>query len=101
MPVEAPFLGDMRVHERRKFERTPTSIRVEIKHPAFGAIVGFAHDISDGGAKVSIDNHTSPPIGTVVDVQFKKIAGPVNQDPVSMKVMHSSRNVIGLMFLGG
>lgn len=88
------------MHERRKFDRTPTSIRVEMKHPAFGTIIGFAHDISDGGAQVAVENHSIPPIGTVVDVQFRKIAGPVNQDPVSMKVMHSTKNVIGLMFVG-
>ncbi|WNO09812.1 PilZ domain-containing protein [Teredinibacter sp. KSP-S5-2] len=88
------------MQERRKFERTPTSIRVEIRHPAFGTIIGFTRDISDGGAQVSIDNHPSPPVGTLVDVQFKKIAGPVNEEPVAMKVMHSTKNTVGLMFVG-
>lgn len=86
--------------ERRRFERTPTSIRVEIRHPAFGTIVGHTRDISDGGAQVTIDNQPSPPVGTIVDVQFRKVAGPINQEPVAMKVMHSTRSTIGLMFIG-
>jgi PilZ domain. len=48
------------VDERRKYERTATSIRVEIIHPAFGSIIGFARDISDGGAQVSVENHQPP-----------------------------------------
>ncbi|VUD68169.1 hypothetical protein TDB9533_04021 [Thalassocella blandensis] len=84
--------------ERRKYERTPTAIRVEMRHPAFGTIVGFAKDISDGGAQVTIENHPAPPVGTVVKVQFKKMIGPINAEPVNMKVVHAQRNTIGLMF---
>ncbi len=87
------------MHDRRKFERTPTAFRVEMKHPAFGTIVGFAKDISDGGAHVTIENHPTPPVGTVVNVLFKKMVGQVNQEPVEMRVMHATRNSIGLMFV--
>ncbi|HET9054526.1 MAG TPA: PilZ domain-containing protein, partial [Cyclobacteriaceae bacterium] len=86
--------------ERRRFERTPTSIRVEIRHPAFGTIIGHTRDISDGGAQVTTENQPSPPVGTIVDVQFKKVGGPINQEPVAMKVTHSSKSAIGLMFIG-
>ncbi|NIB42038.1 PilZ domain-containing protein [Pseudomaricurvus alkylphenolicus] len=84
--------------ERRRFERRPTSIRVEITHPAFGAIIGFARDISDGGASVLIEHYQVPPVGTVVDVCFKKVVGPINDEPVKMTIMHHHRNVAGLMF---
>lgn len=87
------------MHDRRKFERTPTAFRVEMRHPAFGTIVGFAKDISDGGALVTIENHSTPPIGTVVNVMFKKMVGQVNQEPVEMRVVHASRNTIGLSFV--
>lgn len=87
------------MEERRRYERTATAIRVEIIHPSFGTIVGFTKDISDGGAQVSIENHPTPPVGTTVDVRFRKMIGPVNAEPVPMKVMHSHRNVIGLMFV--
>lgn len=85
--------------ERRRFERTATAIRVEIFHPSFGTAVGFTMDISDGGAQVSMENNQIPPVGTVVDVLFKRMGGRVNAEPVPMKVMHSHRNVIGLMFV--
>lgn len=87
------------MNERRKSERTSASIRVEMTHPAFGTIVGFTQDISDGGAQVVIENHPCPPVGTVVNVQFKKLVGRINEDPVPMRVMHNFRNNVGLMFV--
>lgn len=86
--------------ERRQFERTPSSFKVHIQHPAFGTIIGFAKDISDGGAQVKIESQPTPPVGTVVNVQFRKMIGPVNAEPVQMRVMHAGRNSIGLMFVG-
>jgi len=87
------------VKERRNFERTSTSFRVEISHPSFGTLVGFAKDVSDGGAQVQMENQVFPPIGTEVMVRFRKNAGAVNVEPVNMKVMYQMRNTIGLMFV--
>jgi len=87
------------VIERRLFERTTTSVRVEMTNPSFGTIVGFAKDISDGGAQVQIENQICPPLGTEVMVRFKKSIGPINNEPVKMKVMHQFRNTVGLMFV--
>ena len=86
--------------ERRRFERRPTSIRVEMTHPAFGMIVGFTRDISDGGASVLIENYQLPPNGTIVDVCFKKVVGAINDDPVKMQIRYQHRNIVGLMFQG-
>jgi hypothetical protein len=87
------------VRERRLFERTTTSVRVEMSNPSFGTIVGFAKDVSDGGAMVQIENQICPPLGTEVMVMFKKSVGPINAEPVKMKVMHQLKNTIGLMFV--
>jgi c-di-GMP-binding flagellar brake protein YcgR len=87
------------VIERRRYERTSATVRVEMSHPGFGTIVGFTKDISDGGALVQIDNQPTPPVGTEVEVRFKKAVGPINLEPVKMRVMHHFRNTIGLMFL--
>lgn len=84
--------------DRRQHERTSTSIRVEMTHPSFGTIVGFTQDISDGGARVLIENQPRPPVGTVVMVRFKKMVGAINDEPVRMRVMHQLRNTLGLMF---
>jgi len=89
------------VEERRRFERTATAIRAEITHPAFGTVVGYTRDISDGGAQVTIEQHPLPPVGTVVSVMFHKAIGPINQEPVNMRVMHANRGVVGLMFVTG
>ncbi|BCD96924.1 PilZ domain-containing protein [Marinagarivorans cellulosilyticus] len=87
------------MEERRRFARTSAIIRVELTNPAFGTLIGSTRDISDGGALVMVDNELVPPVGTVVDVVFKKVVGPVNAQPVAMKVMHTHKNTLGLMFL--
>lgn len=87
------------MNERRVFERTSTSVRVEMSNPSFGTIVGFAKDISDGGAQVQIENQVCPPVGTEVLVKFKKAVGAINAEPVRMRVVHQMRNNIGLMFV--
>ena len=92
------MFGGCHVEERRRYERTITSIRVELSHPTFGTIIGFTRDISDGGAQVIVENGPLPPVGTVVNVRFKRIIGHVNDTPVTMRVMHCHRNSLGLMF---
>jgi len=89
------------VIDRRQYERTSASIRVEMTHPSFGTIVGFTQDISDGGARVLIENQPKPPVGTLVMVRFRKMVGPINDEPVQMRVMHQLRNTVGLMFDSG
>lgn len=84
--------------ERRKHERTSRSIRVEMTHPAIGTIVGFTTDISEGGAQVEIENQPLPPVGTELQVLFRKVVGPINAEPVTMRVVRHFRNVIGLAF---
>lgn len=84
--------------DRRKYARQSTSIRVEMTHPAFGLLVGYTRDISDGGASVQLDTEVFPPAGTQVQVVFRKIAGQINDRPVTMKIMHQNRNTLGLMF---
>ncbi|HEY7883595.1 MAG TPA: PilZ domain-containing protein [Cellvibrionaceae bacterium] len=84
--------------ERRRHERTSRSIRVEMTHPGMGTIVGFTTDISEGGAQVEIENQPCPPVGTELRVMFKKAVGPINVEPVSMRVVRQFRNVIGLTF---
>jgi hypothetical protein len=86
--------------ERRLYERTQTSFKVVLTHPAIGTIIGTARDISDGGAQVIIENHALPPVGTVLNVLFKKTVGQINEKPIPMKVVYAQRNVIGLMFEG-
>lgn len=85
--------------ERRQYERTTTSFRVEMSNPSFGTIIGFARDISDGGAQVLIENQVCPPIGTEVMVRFRKTIGAVNEQAVPMRVVHQARNMVGLMFI--
>lgn len=86
------------MEERRRHERTSRSIRVEMNHPSIGTIVGFTTDISEGGVQVVIEHQPSPPVGTEVNVLFRKIVGPINSEPVKMRVVRQFRNTIGLAF---
>jgi len=70
-----------------------------MQHPSFGMIVGSSTDISDGGAQVNIEQVVAPPVGTVLNVVFKKMVGHINDEPVAMKVMHSTKTTLGLMFV--
>jgi hypothetical protein len=99
--VKSSNSGEKAVIERRMFERTSTSIRVEMSHPSFGTIIGFAKDISDGGAQVQIENQIFPPVGTEVMVKFRKTVGAINQEAIPMRVVHQLRNTLGLMFIKG
>jgi c-di-GMP-binding flagellar brake protein YcgR len=84
--------------ERRSYERTSATIRVEMSNPGFGTIVGFTKDISDGGVLVEIENQPTPPVGTEVSVKFRKAVGPINLEPVRMRVVRQMRNTVGLIF---
>lgn len=85
--------------ERRQHERIPTKIRVELSHPAFGTVYGYTRDLSDGGAQVCIEHSQIPPVGTVVQVVFRKVTGPLNAEAVPMRIVHSHKNIAGLMFV--
>jgi len=85
--------------ERRKHERASRSIRVEMTHPAFGTLIGYTMDISDGGAQVQVERQPLPPLGTEMAVSFRKVAGPINTEPVAMRIVHQFRNTIGLAFI--
>lgn len=86
------------VQERRRFERRPSVIRVEMIHPSWGTMVGFTTDISDGGAHVSFENAVAPPVGTEMQVTFKKVVGNINNEPVNMKVVRVTKKNLALMF---
>lgn len=87
------------MEERRLYERRTASIRVEMMHSAFGTLVGFAKDISDGGAQVIMDHGVAPPVGTLVQVKFRRIIGPINQEPVTMRVVYQQSHLLGLSFV--
>jgi len=84
--------------ERRRHERTSSSIRVEMRHPAIGTLIGFTTDISEGGAQVLLENQPLPPVGTQLQVLFHKMVGVINDEPVTMQVIRHFRKGIGLAF---
>ncbi len=88
------------MEERRHYERTQASFKVILTHPTIGTFMGTTRDISDGGAQVLIENHSIPPVGTVLNVLFKKNIGQINDTPVPMQIMYVQRNLVGLMFVG-
>lgn len=86
--------------DQRRFERSPSDVQVEISHPSLGTFRVKARDLSDGGLFVYMGSHTSPPVGTVVQVRIGRHTGMINAEPVAMRVVHQQRDGIGLSFGG-
>lgn len=83
----------------RRFSRASTTALVELFHPSLGTIEAKARDLSDGGIFVLMGQHSSPPIGTELQVRIKRYTGTLNQEPVRMRVVHHQAGGIGLVFI--
>lgn len=85
--------------ERRRFERSLSSARVEARHPELGLLVYTARDVSDGGIFVLFSSGPKLPVGTELMVTIKRHTGAINQSPVPMRIVHHQRDGMGLMFI--
>jgi hypothetical protein len=85
-------------NDLRQFERSPCSFQVVMRHDSIGILHGFAHDISEGGVFVQLQNVILPPVGTVLSVTIKRYTGAINSEPVPMCVVHHNAGGIGLSF---
>lgn len=84
--------------DRRQGDRQPYNMRVEIFHPGIGTMVGRGKDISDSGVAAFFEQGPLPPIGTIVQVKFKRLTGPINEDPVAMKVARHDKHLVAFTF---
>lgn len=87
------------MQEQRLHSRTASAASVQLIHPALGCIEVKARDLSDGGIFVLMGNHVSPPVGTLLRVRIKRFTGAINQEPVSMRVVHHQSGGVGLAFI--
>jgi hypothetical protein len=85
-------------NEHRQFERTACSFQVVMRHPSIGILHGSARDVSEGGVFVQLQNVILPPVGTVMSVTIKRHTGTINNEPVSMRVVHHNGGGLGLSF---
>jgi len=85
--------------ELRRHIRVPSQALVEMQHPVLGRIEVKARDLSDGGIFVLMGNIPAPPLGTELMVRIKRYTGPINQEPIRMRVVHQQTGGVGLMFM--
>ena len=86
-------------NQRRAYPRTPSHAILEISHDAFGAMVLNAKNVSAGGFFVLRGSHHLPPVNTLVRVIIRRYTGPLNSEPVLMRVARVSDEGMGLAFV--
>lgn len=89
------------MREQRRFDRSASSVLVELHHPSFGMIEVKARDLSEGGVFVLLGRHSPPPVGTLLQVRIKRYTGVINEQPIPMRVVHQQPGGIGLAFAAG
>lgn len=85
--------------EHRRHARVPSAAVVEMQHPVLGLIEVKARDLSEGGIFVLMGAIPAPPIGTEMMIRIKRYTGPINREPVPMRVVHHQAGGVGLMFM--
>jgi hypothetical protein len=87
------------MEEHRHFDRTHSDAIVEMRHPTFGVLEVRARNLSAGGIFVLLGAaQPVPPVGTVLQVRIKRHTGPLNAEPVPMRVVHHQPGGLGLAF---
>lgn len=87
------------MQEHRRFDRSHSEAIVELSHPTLGVIEVRARNLSAGGIFVLTGTHPAPPVGTELLVRIKRHTGPINAEPVAMRVVHHQSGGIGLAFV--
>lgn len=83
--------------DKRRYIRTPVSIKVRVWHDAIGSVVLTTRDVSDGGVFLITEGAPIPPVGTVVEGQ---VQGPVEDLPiVKMEIVRVEPTGVGLRFV--
>lgn len=85
--------------ERRRTRRRKIAATVILRHPALGEQKMKMSDMSDGGIFLKIGHNTPPPVGAIIEVLIKPLAGAINDEPVLMEVVHRRDDGLGLKFL--
>lgn len=90
------------VREKRRFERYPISLEVELSYPSLpgmGKLVLQTKDMSDGGVFLFCSGEARPAIGTEL---LLKLTGTLNGEApptVKVKVARITDEGVGLQFL--
>lgn len=87
------------MEEHRRFDRTHSDVIVELRHPTLGLLEVRARNLSAGGIFVLFGpTQPVPPVGTLLQVRIKRHTGPINAEPVPMRVVHHQVGGAGLAF---
>jgi hypothetical protein len=85
--------------ERRRHERYPLTVEVELTDSSLGKIVVTSRDVSDSGVFLRIPVGSRPAVGTVVRLRVHGAVGGEDPPLVTARVVREVAEGIGLEFL--
>jgi hypothetical protein len=89
------------VHNKRRHERYPVTIEVELVDPAIGTLIVQTKDLSDGGLFLRLGARPWPRIGAVVTVRVKETGDGATPPLLRARVVRMTAEGIGVEFLPG
>jgi hypothetical protein len=90
----------MSEQEKRRHERFPVSVEVEVSGPGLDAMLVPTQDLSEGGVFLRLPRGHCPPVGTVIQVRVNRAPEDGDAPPtVAARVMRVTEDGVGVMFL--
>jgi hypothetical protein len=90
----------MSEQEKRRHERIPISVEVELSGPGLGTMLVPTQDLSEGGVFLCLPRERCPPVGTVIQMRINRSFGDGDPPPtVAARVMRVTAEGAGVMFL--
>lgn len=89
------------MHNKRRHERYPLTVEVELVDPATGKSVVQTKDLSDGGLFLRLGAKPWPSIGAVVTVRVRETGDGAAPPLLRARVVRVTAEGIGLEFLLG
>lgn len=89
------------MHDKRRHERYPVTVEVELVDPAIGKSIVQTKDLSDGGLFLRLGAKPWPSIGAVVTVRVRQTGDGAPPPLLRARVVRVTAEGIGLEFLLG
>lgn len=84
---------------RRLHSRLALDASIELFHSAFGQMSLRVKNMSDGGVFAYKGQGNLPPVGTELRAIIKRHTGPLNTEPVNMRVIRITADGLALQFI--
>jgi hypothetical protein len=87
------------LRDKRRHERVPVTVEVELVDPAIGKLVVNTKDLSDGGLFLRLGPKPWPGVGSTVTVRLNQLLGGAEPPLLKARVVRETDEGVGLEFL--